>query len=76
MENPIHTLSDLFKQLGLPDDHDAIERFIARHRPLGESVRLSEAPFWNDAQRRFLEQELNEDADWAERVDELNERLH
>ena len=34
------------------------------------------APFWNDAQRQFLREELREDADWAIVVDELSEALH
>ncbi|WP_339806434.1 DUF2789 domain-containing protein [uncultured Marinobacter sp.] len=76
MEDPVHTLSDLFKQLGLPDDSDSIESFIHQHKHMKDTVKLSEAPFWTDAQRRFLKEELEEDADWAELVDELNTRLH
>lgn len=75
MEQPVHTLSELFKQLGLPDDNDSIERFIEEHRPLPESVRLADAGFWNESQQRFLREELEEDADWAELVDTLNNRL-
>lgn len=75
MEKPVHTLSELFKQLGLDDDHDAIEEFIRTHRPLDSSVELVDAPFWNEAQRHFLQEEWDEDADWAELVDTLNARL-
>ena len=75
MEKPIHDLSELFKQLGLPDDNDSIEEFIATHRPIPEGTRLPDAAFWNEGQQRFLSEELSEDADWAELVDTLDSRL-
>lgn len=75
MDQTNHDLAELFKQLGLPDDHDSIEQFIATHRPLPEGTRLADASFWNEGQRRFLTEELEEDADWAEVVDTLNNRL-
>lgn len=75
MEQPIHDLSELFKQLGLPDDSESIEDFIATHRPIPDNTRLADASFWNESQRRFLSEELEEDADWAETVDTLNNRL-
>ncbi len=76
MEQPIHSMSNLFAQLGLPSDRASIDRFIASHRPLPESMRLSEAPFWNTAQASFLREEIQEDADWAPVIDELNADLH
>jgi hypothetical protein len=75
MELSNHTLKDLFSQLGLPDSYEEIERFIETHRPLAEDVRLAEAPFWTASQARFLREEIEEDADWAELVDQLNLRL-
>lgn len=75
MEQSVHTLSELFKQLGLPDDEQSIEAFIASHRPLPEGVSLPDADFWNESQRHFLSEEWDEDADWAELVDTLNNRL-
>lgn len=39
-------------------------------------MKVSEAPFWNQAQATFLKDELLEDAEWAPVVDELNVRLH
>ncbi|QEL65197.1 hypothetical protein OTERR_17210 [Oryzomicrobium terrae] len=71
MENAIHKLCDLFRQLGLPDDPAAIEAFIATHRPLPHGVALADAPFWSPSQAQFLREELSEDADWAELVDAL-----
>lgn len=71
MENAIHRLGDLFRQLGLPDDPAAIEAFVASHRPLGKGMPLADAPFWSPSQAQFLREEIAEDADWAELVDSL-----
>jgi hypothetical protein len=68
-------MTNLFLQLGLPAGKDEIAAFIRDHQ-LPEDVRVSEAPFWNTAQRQFLGEEWGEDADWAIVVDELNEALH
>jgi hypothetical protein len=75
MEANLHTMNNLFAQLGLPADDAAIERFIAEHRPLGRGVALYRAPFWSPAQRAFLKEEIIEDADWAPVIDALNARL-
>ena len=71
MEIAIHKLADLFGQLGLPDGPDAIEAFIAAHRPLPKNLPLADAPFWSPSQAQFLREEIAEDADWAELVDSL-----
>lgn len=76
MEEPLHSMSNLFAQLGLPADDAAIERFIATHSPLPPNMELSQAPFWTPAQAAFLRDEWREDADWVEVVDQLNVRLH
>ena len=75
MEPPIHTLPSLFKQLGLQNSDDAIDQFISDHRPLAADIQLHEADFWNSAQAAFLKQEKEEDADWAEVVDQLDAML-
>ena len=75
MDANLHTMSNLFAQLGLPTDAAAIDAFIAAHRPLGNGVALYRAPFWSSAQRSFLKEEIIEDADWAGVIDELNLRL-
>ncbi|NMG65312.1 DUF2789 family protein [Azoarcus indigens] len=75
MESPLHPMSSLFAQLGLPADGAAIDRFIAEHSPLPGNIPLAEAPFWTPAQAAFLRDEIREDADWAEIVDQLNTRL-
>jgi uncharacterized protein involved in type VI secretion and phage assembly len=75
MEQPVHPFHQLFKQLGLPSDDDSIRRFIERHAPLPEEVRLADASFWTPSQAAFLRNEILEDADWAEVVDNLNAAL-
>ncbi|MBC9072160.1 DUF2789 domain-containing protein [Thauera sp. CAU 1555] len=75
MESPTHAFSDLFAQLGLPNDNEAIRRFIDGHRPLPDEVELADAPFWTTAQAAFLREELRDDADWAELVDQLSAAL-
>lgn len=76
MEPAIKDIGTLFEQLGLPADEDSIDDFIARHYPLPDEVKLSEAPFWSASQAAFLKGEILEDAEWAPIVDELNARLH
>ena len=75
MENQIHRLCDLFRQLGLPDDPASVERFLAAHRPLPNGVPLAEAPWWSPSQAQFLREELCKDGDWAEVVDLLGSLL-
>lgn len=75
MDTEIPTLNDLFAQLGLPSGAADIDRFIATHGPLPESVQLHEAPFWSPAQAAFLKEEVSEDSEWAELIENLNVRL-
>lgn len=75
MHPQLHTMSNLFAQLGLPNEEGDVERFIASHRPLDNDIALYRAPFWTDAQRAFLKEEIIEDADWAPVIDDLNRRL-
>lgn len=74
MHTSQHNLPELFAQLGLPSEPAAIDQFIASH-PLADGVALYRAPFWTEAQRTFLKEEIIEDADWAAVIDELNSRL-
>ena len=75
MESPNHKFSELFKQLGLADDPVGIDQFITSHSPLKNEIKLVDAPFWTDAQRTFLKDSIEEDADWAVMFDQLNEAL-
>ena len=76
MEHAIHPFSELFAQLGLPNDNAGIQQFIATHSPLPDGMRLEEAPFWTPAQAQLLREERLDDADWAMVVDRLNVALH
>ena len=75
MESQVHSLNSLFKQLGLECTDTAIEVFINQHRPIQPGVELHAADFWNTSQATFLQQVKNEDADWAEIVDQLDVML-
>lgn len=74
MEQSYHPMSELFTQLGLPASSDDIEKFIKSHR-LKADEPFVEAKIWNDSQKNFLSQALEQDSDWAEVVDQLNVRL-
>lgn len=75
MDTTAHTLSTLFEQLGLPADGESIRSFIQQHRPLDPAVPLAEAPWWSEGQVAFIQEAIEEDADWAECVDELDALL-
>jgi hypothetical protein len=75
MERPVHTFSNLFAQLGQPNDDAAIACFIETHRPLAEDIQLHEASFWSESQACFLRESITQDADWAEIADALNAEL-
>jgi hypothetical protein len=68
-------MTNLFRQLGLPADEDSIEKFIHDHQ-LEIDAKMTEAPFWTEAQRQFLAEALQMDAAWAITVDQLSESLH
>lgn len=71
-----HELSELFRQLGLPDSAQEIRDFITRHRPLPNALSLPEAPFWSPSQAAFLREEWRkDDGDWTMLVDQLNVAL-
>ena len=75
MEAPVHHMTHLFAQLGLPSDVAAIDGFVAAHSPLPSAMLLSEAPFWTEGQADFLREGMLVDADWAEVIDALNGEL-
>ncbi len=76
MEKSFHRFTELFVQLGLPSDIDAIREFITRHSPVPAVTRLEEASFWTPAQAQLLADLIAQDADWAEVTDQLNAALH
>lgn len=76
MDLSSHQLSNLFDQLGLDSSPASIEKFIEEHSPLASNTLLADADFWTASQASFLREEILNDADWAEVIDQLNERLH
>ena len=76
MDSLMHTMSNLFDQLGLPSDEASISQFLATHSPLPHGLPLADAAFWTDSQKAFLRDEILNDADWAEVIDMLNSALH
>ncbi|WP_339721142.1 DUF2789 domain-containing protein [uncultured Paraglaciecola sp.] len=75
MYPPTHSIHSLFDQLGLESTDEAINRFVAKHGSLAAKVKLHQADFWSESQGAFLKQMTEEDADWAEIVDELDAML-
>lgn len=75
METQVHTMSNLFDQLGLPSAPAEIQKFIASHKHLGAGIKLYEAPFWNESQAKFLRDQIKQDADWTGVVDKLDASL-
>jgi len=65
METTDHSLSDLFKQLGLPQEPEAVAQFIAQHQGACRHCSLLEAPIWTPSQLAFLNEAIAQDADWA-----------
>ena len=72
MDTPLHSVKELFAQLGLPSDTQAIERFLIDKTPLLPGTLLANASFWTIEQRVFLEEEWHRDADWVSTIDLLN----
>ncbi len=73
METPIHPLSSLFKQLGLPDDAQGIDQFITSHSPLELMgctwpMRFSGAR----ASGKCCATRSSRMRDWAEVIDQLD----
>jgi hypothetical protein len=75
MDTQFHHLSELFLQLGLPDDPAAMDQFIRAQGPLPPGTHLADATLWSSSQAQFLREQIAHDADWAEVVDALNALL-
>lgn len=75
MENNLHSMTNLFTQLGLPSEPIDIQAFIEAHRPLAPQLALFEAPFWTPSQAEFLREQIEIDADWALIIDKLDSGL-
>ena len=75
MEMPTHTIVSLFNQLGLESTDEAMDAFINRNSPLPGNIMLHKADLWNTSQAFCLKEMKDEDADWAEIVDQLDTML-
>jgi len=75
MESSFHSLENLFLQLGLDNNNEAIDDFVQKNK-LAQGQKLQDAQFWSPAQAAFIQECLTEDSDWAEVVDQLNVMLH
>ena len=74
MDKNYHSLSSLFKQLGLPSSESDIIAFINIHQT-NSTERIDALSFWSDSQSIFLKECLENDSDWSEIVDELDTML-
>ncbi len=74
MDTTPQDLSHLFEQLGLDNSAKGIDNFIATHT-IPANVRLFQADIWNDSQKSFLKEALEEDAQWSELIDHLDAQL-
>ncbi|WP_299787606.1 DUF2789 domain-containing protein [uncultured Shewanella sp.] len=74
MDTTPQDLSHLFEQLGLENSEESIAEFISKYK-IPDDVLLTQAEFWNDSQRCFLKESLEEDAQWSELIDHLDTQL-
>jgi hypothetical protein len=75
MDTTTVSMTQLFAQLGLPDDDEGIRAFIKSHRPLPMTTRLPDAPFWSVAQAALIREKLQDDGEWSVLIDTLNVQL-
>lgn len=75
MNNAVHHFGELFAQLGLPSDADAIGHFLTIHASMADGFRLPDAPYWTRSQAAFLRESLLQDSDWSGLVDQLSKAL-
>ena len=75
MHENFFTMADLFRQLGLPSDAQAIDMFIRQHQGVCRQHTLVAAPLWNDSQRQFLKEAIAQDSDWAIVAEKLTSQL-
>lgn len=75
MDTSVHTMENLFAQLGLSNEEADIDNFISSHS-LEPQTSLIAADFWSRTQSEFLREAVEEDAEWVGVVDQLDARLH
>jgi hypothetical protein len=75
MEKNHTALSELFAQLGLPNQQQEIQQFIELNCGLATDTKIENAEYWTPSQADFLKTALAEDGEWAEIIDQLSTRL-
>lgn len=75
MEQYHTALSELFAQLGLPNQQQEIQQFIKINSGLASDIKIENAQCWTPSQAAFLKTALAEDAEWAEVIDQLSSLL-
>ena len=75
MEQYHTAMSELFAQLGLPNEANDMQAFIKNHAGLAANIKIESAGFWTPAQAAFLKTALAEDGEWAEVIDQLSNAL-
>ncbi len=70
-----HLFSDLFAQLGLPNDERSIAKFLIEHTTEKKDFRLPDLPFWSPSQAAFLKESLVQDSEWSGLADQLSSAL-
>lgn len=79
MEYAFHDFTNLFAQLGLPNDPESIQQFLRAHSPIPAGTRLEDASFWTPAQAAWLKEDIAQDGDWAivaDRLSAVMRRIH
>ncbi len=74
MDTTPQDLSHLFEQLGLENSEESIEKFISSNTIL-DKVLIFQADIWNESQKSFLKESIEEDAQWSELIDHLDAQL-
>jgi hypothetical protein len=64
MDTCQHNLNTLFAQLGLANNQTDIDTFIEHHK-LKSTEKITEASFWNTAQKQLIQESLAEEATGA-----------
>ncbi|MFT5235823.1 MAG: hypothetical protein ACI8SK_000040 [Shewanella sp.] len=74
MDTTPQDLSHLFEQLGMDNSEESIDTFIAS-KQIPANVLICQAEFWNESQKSFLRESIEEDAQWSELIDQLDTQI-
>ncbi|CAM3752783.1 DUF2789 domain-containing protein [Parendozoicomonas haliclonae] len=74
MHTSVHTLNELFSQLGLPSGDQDIHQFVKDHT-LRPHTKLYKADFWTPSQSGFIKESWQDDSEWCQPIDYLDTLL-